>query len=127
MHEAESICVSLDMAKKLYDLGFRPVTVFSWYKNSGDEYFIDRQNEYGIFECAAPTAEEILRRLPWKIERDGSTFFLRIERWNDSLDVLSWRVIYPNLHAFTNIDNSLANASASMWLFLKEHSLLPNA
>ena len=139
------ITVSLEWAKKLKESGY-PQDVPEefgdeqsrwWCQYDDDEPtllwlqsdgFNDNDTHGEDEECKvlykSPFAEEILRRLPWKIQNDGNAFFLRVEPYNDSLDVLSWRVVYPNLHSFTNIDKSLANAAAAMWCYLKENDLI---
>ena len=89
----------------------------------GNEY----SNDQDVLEViAAPTAEEILRKLPTSILNLGAIekIFLLIDR----NQVNEWEVIYANLlksemHYQKN-DASLANAAASMACYLVEQGLL---
>ena len=78
----------------------------------------------GRFYSAAPTAEEILRRLPKVRAGKSSTLYVDIGE-----DVSYWVVGYSSQPSDDWVpkvsDQSLANAAAAMWIYLQEHSLLP--
>lgn len=83
-------------------------------------------------------AEEILRRLPHSIdlteknatEMDRRTLQLPINLHLSILpDGADWKIEYSSAYAERaewEHGESLANATASMWVFLKENNLLPN-
>lgn len=146
MSTPESIVVSLEWAKKLKDAGWPQGNYaedvrshFYWYNT------IDGLNNWKIisledirgliskFEIAAPTAEELLRRLPEYFDdaemRDGiyKRFWLVAQKDGN------WTVCYSDGHCQIKkgigpmriTGDTLANAAASMWIFLKENNLLP--
>lgn len=97
--------------------------------------------EYGY--CTAPTAEEILRELPDPVKfpdnYEGSIRFnegyLLIEHDNEDWSAQYYHCVYGGFKATVqrkdkeewvvkNAD-TLANAAAQMWVYLKEHNLLP--
>ncbi len=135
------ICVSLEQAKALKVVGFPQKEPLFWWVESAKPYVaLNPQATFNRFESrlgvlghlfAAPTAEEILTKLPDFVE-DGR-YELRIEKlfskgkyyWNigyygdcgelpDSADVGDG---FP--------DASLANAAAAMYVYLSENNLFP--
>ena len=140
MSNPESITVSLDWAKKLKEAGW-PQTgqCFYWIAHKGKgmaavAFYKHVQNgRYGksVVFGAAPTAEEILRRLPEAI-------YLGPEREALYLSVMpddyKWIVLYSPEYDQRRCDKenfwkrdreSLANASAAMYCYLAEKKLLP--
>lgn len=131
----ESICVSLEWAKKLKEASWPQDSLWFWVhhyipnENRGMTWEIferdedDRVNEH----CAAPTAEEILRRLPSKIEKAKAVSVLEIQ----SLHTGGFAVYYANVHdkeiSIRPCDGSLANAAAAMYCYLSENNLLPSS
>ena len=137
METPESIVISLEWAKKLKETGW-PQT----YSQGAIEechfgyYLLDRGQETEHFECswmwhnwikhgeayAAPTAEEILRRLPRAINvsritpNRGSLQF----RWG-----VKWIQIGNTGVEHLEVGDTLANAAAAMYVYLSEHGLLP--
>lgn len=139
----ESIVVGLEQAKALKEAGwplrenlfayavedkfFKKRSIFlqwngetylPWYGESRPD------GTYTLF--AAPTAEEILRRLPGQWPTSTSMFErLRMEETNRGF-VIGYS---SQQHIFKNDDwfeaDTLANAAAAMWLYLKEQNLLP--
>lgn len=134
----EDIVVSLEMAKKLKDAGWPQedhchywsvpygqemdawvivpyVTGAGWHTPKDDPpTFKDRSLFF-----AAPTAEEILRRLP--DEAEGRAFGMSYDSAHGSVGYAG----SANDDGPIFTDTSLAHATAAMWLYLKEHSLLP--
>ena len=136
------ITVSLEWAKKLKEAGwFQENSVHHWIYG-GIRWEIERieiwetiEGEWGsgrkienlqIF--SAPTAEEILRRLPKCISAETAS------QEGGVLDIYPndgcWNLAYRNDEGFAVRDAaalypSLANAAAAMWIYLKEHNLLP--
>lgn len=100
----ESITVSLEWATKLKEAGWDDVCYF-------------RQEEHEGPGLEFPTAEEILRRLP-DSPRPHSP--MHIFRMIDG----TWQIVYDNTEDFV-IADTLANAAAQMWIYLKTNHLLP--
>lgn len=139
-----AITVSLEWAKKLKEAGWhqgwtgvgtlssfaeKPETMkadimgtyFKWFDVRSDytkgEPYPQVESIYCNYPMIAdaPTAEEILRRLPQIIEHTG---LIVTRSQNDK----EWEVAY--LGSKPARDSSLANAAAAMWCFLKSHNLL---
>lgn len=134
----ESITVSLDMAKKLKKAGWPQDALFYWCKYWETLDWEVREPEPAYTrdgnQVAAPTAEEILRRLPTLIKTDGKDFWLTINKmFRDNPMGEGWQVWYTNRDDVSSLwltteqwsNADLANASAQMWIYLKENSLLP--
>lgn len=145
---AESIVVSLDMAKLLSAEGWPQKDVFEWYYQGIGEDRIRTTPDIGQLQtsefhlsCSAPTAEEIIVKLPSYIEfpdtkvwsprgreserNKDEDFWLTIRR--DESIYHKMVVTYSNekLDApFWFFDVSLANAAAEMWCYLSENNLL---
>lgn len=82
---------------------------------------------------AAPTAEEILRELPREIIIGEKKIFIAIDPSTHNYKDFGWRVIYWNRNEEnrgweTEISSgehdTLANAAASMFIYLKNNNLL---
>lgn len=121
MSEIAPITVSLELAKKLKEAGWQYETLFFWcglehkeVSSSTGEMKIFYGKYYPYREhFAAPTAEEILRRLP-----HGTDTELIIKRKPKG----TWRVTCTG---DTIGGDTLANAAAAMFCFLSENNLLP--
>lgn len=161
----ESIVVSLEWAKKLRDAGWRqgfsgvfaPATVESIEQilpsdpmPSGYFYWMDVRRDYRTGEpspkvesmycnypmiAAAPTAEEILRRLPVLEDENGSYRWHaddcgdKVRVWMKTGSGIKYLVPDPRgggKMALSTEGDTLADAAAALWIYLKEHSLLPN-
>lgn len=147
MTTPESITVSLDTAKKLKEAGWQHETYFDWYFNgtganrvvrhpSPDEL---RTSEFHL-ECPAPTAEEILRRLPPNLirstEKDTVTYALTIKALFgiEQINGDNWQIMYYRVrdgiemapYSPVLFADTLANAAAACWIYLKENNLLPS-
>jgi len=122
------ITVSLEWAKNLKDVGWEhKKAMFYWQEEDGKSRIVQVIEPIG-FEFrqfyAAPTCEEILRELPQKIDESR----LQINRLG-KLHEYHWSVCYSNTcgSAWREeqfISDTLANVSASMWIFLKKNNLL---
>jgi hypothetical protein len=127
-----SITVSLDTAKKLAKAGYpQEDSLFSMVAPEGftkpyHTIFTHLAREaqgWRDFTFAAPTAEEILRRLPKTI---GKGYKLHIHPSNSGiykLRYVRWKVP-REIKESKFEDISLANAAAAMWICLKEYNLL---
>lgn len=133
------ITVSLDMAKKLKEAGWPHLdTVHYWCHLDGVYVAIALQHPREN-EIAAPTAEEILWRLPEEIPYDavgtlkGSDFWLEIAKsrfWGNT----PWEIRYRENAGMTFWDcpepiraDTLANAVAAMYCYLADQKLLPTS
>lgn len=132
-----TITVSLDWAKKLREAGWpRLGSIFWWrcYTSKGmdsetwvletiDRYWPHADGRRYTYSepLAAPTAEEILRRLPKFITEDGM-----VHRRHVHWDYGDNRVEYGRNHVYCADAESLANAAAAMYCYLAEQNLLPS-
>jgi hypothetical protein len=137
-----SITVDLEHAKLLKEAGWPQETTKMAYWSINEEgdgaivrtdmehYFGEKYwNSLGeslddqILFADAPTAEDILRRLPNCIVENSVPFALTcIKGINDE-----WLVGYPESHPDLFPGNTLANAAAAMYCYLAEHHLLDAA
>lgn len=126
--------VSLELSKELKKAGYPQKGERNWRynENPNDAMLVEFPFESSRFEfCAAPTADEILDILPFDIIGDeGMRFDLNIYR---ELNFGRWVVCYwwdedsrrKSGEKIENIEaNTLADAAALMWLYLKEKELL---
>ncbi len=126
----ESITVSLEWAKKLKEAGWPQdeQTVNHW-RRKGEIYSV---GGFTTWCLAAPTAEEILRRLPDYIGTEYVLVTVRDHpenKWSVNYIRISEKgVNYHPDHEFRARPcdgDSLANAAAAMWCYLAENKLLP--
>lgn len=134
MSNPESITVSLEWAKKLSKCGWPEdddMFMYVKYVNmpSWDlQLTKDAQLEDGVSVLfAAPTAEEILRRLPESLYWEGADSkltTLRIRSWAGrwSIEYRDNKTNHRNHH---ENQDTLAAAAAAMWCYLAENKLLP--
>lgn len=133
----ESIVVSLELAKKMKEVGWpQKESMFYWTNGNPDwaeaSYYVDNYSQFLIIDAdrarikldehdyAAQTAEEVLRRLPKQLS-DGS--FLTISPEDDG-----WAVYYEtsnNLPVRTCKAKTLVDACVKMYIYLAENNLLP--
>lgn len=127
----EKYCVSLEIAKKLKDAGWKKETEFWW-----EHHFKEIDNGQGVTELIskielnsrsyvgefypAPISGEILEELPATITKDGFSAILEIRIHNNTKDVCYY---HPHLF-FAETDKSLPNALAKMFIYLKSNNLL---
>jgi hypothetical protein len=140
----ESIVTSLEWSKKLKEAGF-PQEAWAHYRKNNptdrddDAYFFfgfgdefERPKPQWEFDdwIAAPTAEEILRRLPKKIVQVpkfsyGDPEVLMLTANMTTNDLWYVRYLSSKLQQYGEADESLANAAAAMYCYLAENNLLP--
>jgi hypothetical protein len=139
MNTPESISVALDWANALEAVGFpQDDSALIWCGcNPKHESFVwqRRNNEVcGGWDLAAPTAEEILRRLPnhlVALMKDNRSPTLRFRRLDTHAgDGSRWCLGYDIGHdnylgGFSTEEDTLANAAAAMYCYLAEQKLLP--
>lgn len=132
MQNPESITVSLEWAKKLQTAGWPHGGYFAWYiypdlppdqREPGVEQpheDLEKHHDKGwkvkLEHYRAPTAEEILQRLPtFVIFNNNGKFGIQCKK--NEMNGYNKNVEFMN--------DSLANATAAMWIYLKENNLLP--
>lgn len=132
-----AITVSLEWAKKLKEAGWEQgITIGNWRPSTND--FYRKQQQYEIHFTSgsyrneksfdAPTAEEILRRLPKSV----ATKNRKVHRLSINCNGgKRWQIMYGDdifeSPVIVDPDDSLANASASMYCYLAENKLLPSS
>lgn len=145
------ITTSLELSKRLKDAAFpqditvkeSPQSQYVWLNEElhlvhvdndtgwiiGKDYtsiFPDDFNRYGWF--VSPTAEEIIEKLPKRLESSGDYFFLNCY-WDGQWEVSYYSMnqdytCYINDERIAVYGESLADTCALMYLHLKEHNLL---
>jgi len=108
------ITVNLPTANKLRDAGWEQKESTFWRLGEKDREVFTYQelrdkNISLDAVCAAPTAEEVLRELPPETEEKGVVRFPRVsavEQWEEGEY------------------DTLANAAAEMWIYLRTNDLL---
>lgn len=143
--DAESIVVSIGLAKKLRDSGWpQNDSVFAWGrvhygkvrepmygKVIGEDIAIvmllkeakkDKWREY----VAAPTAEEILKQIPYF---DLSCSLVDTDKPHYSIIVTNAMYTLPDRNKAKGISGPppISDIAAHMWIYLKENNLLPHA
>lgn len=136
--------VSLELAKQLKEAGYPQEGYFFWWVNvtdksqnpilahfqgtqSNEDYLNEHEDKYEFF--AAPTADEILDRLPKKITVSEMDYFLDVYHEEDVLDewVVAYNYIRHNLGFKSHhreMEETIADAAAKMWLYLKKEKLI---
>ena len=128
MIEPQSITVSLEWAKKLKEAGWKQIGFFWKTEKSGGitgwSGDTSKPPKEDLDWIAAPTAEEILRRLPHQIVLETHPLFLQAMPDGDE-----WKIAYWTFRIEKGVwknEDSLANAAAAMWCYLEENNLLPS-
>lgn len=119
----ESIVTSLEISKKLDAAGYpQKESINYWcFLNTEEEPIVVGLKRPKDDEIAAPTAEEILRRLPGKIT---GPLYLDVQFKGEPR---KWRVAFCGSQSiYLELEDSLANAAAQMWIYLKENNFLPS-
>jgi hypothetical protein len=121
--ELEKIVLSEHLSQELKAAGFPQDTIFGWISGC-----IMKFPETTLIECSAPTAEEILEKLPSFIFVDKNPIFLYI--WKDNAGL--YRIAYcssselvggPAKYQIAK-EKPLVAAAAHIWLYLKNCNLL---
>lgn len=128
----EQICVSLELAKKLKEAGYRQESLFGWVENLNGDFSLvgirpDRNKQINKLMdwYSAPTASELGEALPSRIINKDEFGYLIIQKLQLSN---RYNISYISMEELeisqAFIDKSEANARAKMWLYLKEKGLL---
>ncbi len=133
------LTVNLELSKKLKEDGY-PQLASCWYMLYANEE--DMKETYDLEldsfkpseantddpDIAAPTADEILAKLESPIRVLEEEYFLSIEKIDDTFTVDyvmgGETVFFLHEGKARQIEKSLADAGAKMWLYLKEHGVL---
>lgn len=128
--------VSLETAKALKDAGFRQDTYFYWnhvmVNNRGKlEWQLDYRKIGDRNNIPAPTTDKLLEELPCQFKYGGAWFDLQITKWPKEYKV-QYVEFYFNDDNLLEISDSLCEfkveslpeALAQMWLWLKKEGLL---
>lgn len=125
---------SLELSKQLKEAGFLQDTGWFYiasdtsegyelyFKCPNNEYWFNPEREavYHLYISdiiAAPTAEEILERLPIQIEKIGFISILKFQTW--------WVGYGQGSNEYVHKDNEvLAEAAGKMYLYLEKNNLL---
>lgn len=119
----QQVC-SLELAKKLKELGFYQESLFCWTELNGDWfiYYIDRDGGFSIpKDCedkfiSAYTVAELCNFLP----QESGSMSLAIRKCSTG-----WFVGYENMNStIAKNDTSLPNALAKMSIYFEENGLL---
>lgn len=99
-------------------------TKFKIQRSSQIPELSEQETNGELIVFAAPTAEEILRRLPTFLQLEDGAYDLRILKMTGHFNVWYSRAdtVFPEGGV---MENSLANASAAMYVYLAENKLLP--
>jgi hypothetical protein len=120
----KTLCVSLETAKALKTKGWNKPTEFGWFKWAYHEHDLGYFNTIAVaeklgwegWECLfAPTAEEVLRELPYKLNGKEYGEFLYIELWATGVWQIQYRVSARPIKTTSN--KSLSEAAAQMWIW----------
>ena len=139
----QQITVSLEVAKRLAKAGWpQDECIFRWHETvTGSVLYPEGEEPYpGTENLASPTAEEILRRLPAHLidrKKNGDVvgYDLHCQKLS-GMEIVAganWKLWYFRVRDGIEVaplgnfsyGDTLANASASMFCFLKENNLLP--
>ena len=142
MTTPESIVTSLDWSRKLKGAGFNPWPLHEWFVGPvGPPLVIESQYNGDTRSYPAPTAEEILRRLPpfiidGKRNGDTVTYDLHVQAVSgmEAMSGAKWKLWYFRVRDGIELAplgnysyaDSLANAAAAMYCYLAEQKLLPS-
>lgn len=121
----EDQVVSLDLAKKLKELGFEHESLFYWVMFSsesggnGNYFLVDKkERESGdyIFPVSAYTVAELGKMLPGNIHQHS----MFVDRFHDKW-LIGYSYVYDDDKPFMNTE---ADAKAELLIYLKTNNLL---
>lgn len=131
----ENQVVSLELAKKLKDLGFKQKSLFYWAELKGDSKVVYDNTGMSPYTywTSAYTVAELGEMLPMYFERghikekdEAGCWWLEITKFTNA-EGASWMVCYECAElddAEPFADHNLANAKAKTLIYLKENNLL---
>ena len=133
----EQQCVSLELAKKMKELGFEQESLFWWTKNRAGlkpyveyEKFIDKRTvHHKYLDCSAYTVAELGEMLPYSIRSNlgiEEELFFTVHR---CVGGRGWNLTYENAYdkTFERMPvwaDTEADARAKMLIYLKENNLI---
>lgn len=116
----EDQVVSLELAKRMEELGFKQDSLFWWHLPNEQEAFIVKSkiDEYAI---SAFTVAELGEMLPWMIRELPPFLYLQIEK-----DHHGWIVRYQFMEEdqIEEAGDTLVEAMAKMLIYLAENGLI---
>lgn len=120
----ESQVVSLELAKKMKELGAPQESYFYWKTDEDSKsYIVNHNSRYmhskGVIEANAYTVAELGEMLPESIYREKTASNRSFSSVKTSEN--KWYVEYYDL-SFT--EDTEADARAKMWIYLKENNLI---
>jgi len=114
---------SLELAKKLKELGFKQDSLFWWANCGTDRWSIEYERYFKVdkrSDCSAYTVAELGCMLPEKIDKNGELYYLNIE----GIYTLSYNRGGTNDLYFAQSLDTEANVRAKMLIYLKENNLI---
>lgn len=127
--------VSLELSKQLKEAGYPQESYFYWEKWVTEEEGYSLLHYISITEWneddknrmfTSPTADEILDQLPISVKTNEIHFFIKLYKsgiyWIISYLQKDLTEVYKNLYQTSS--ESIADAAAKMWLYLKKNNLL---
>lgn len=123
--------VSLELAKKMKELGFPQESLFYWnFYDSPEEPILDYIDScplrYMEELVSAYTGSEVIRWLPSQIQPDKAITPLHLEIWKSNEDhyEVDYTSLQPKEQRIGETNESLANGAAKQLIYLAENGLL---
>lgn len=128
------ITTSLELSKKLKELGFPQESLFSWQIHEKNDGVCDEIAEivkivypktpaWEFNYYAAPTAEELLEWLPERIEHDGKFYFLTFWKRQSGEIAVKYKPNEGRSYLPVQI-GTLKNALAKMVIYLAKNKII---
>ena len=131
----EQICTSLEISKQLKEAGYEQESLHSWHEEYADDWKIVF-GKIGIgVDISAPTASEILEKLPKFLNSNGKFHWeisleeIKEAQFIDGKELVEKKIVevfsmmYP-YHAVKVQGKTFVEMLAKMWFYLKENNLL---
>lgn len=133
---------SLELCKRLKELGYQQESHFRWWVNTDGETSImtpkaTPESDYPelgktLFVYSSPTVAELGEMLPWRVEKYGKKYYFSVEKARPESDYKKFEVAYwfennkIQAHEILTIcsDDTEANARAKMLIYLLENKLI---
>ena len=128
MKTLQDITTSLELSKKLKEVGFPQDTYFYWSKNMDLVHWrVENREFYKVdlrTDIAAPTAEELLEWLPAYIDKKQG-LWLSLEKI-DTATKNKYKACYGDegISYIERVDNTPANAIARMVIYLAKNKII---
>lgn len=121
--EIEKQVCSLELAKRLKELGVTQESIFWWGRVSGNSWSVYHLNKLQPKSISAFTVAELGEMLPEYVMRGGRRHTLRQQRAG-SMRYVSYE--YDALNVLIQNGTTEADARASILIYLLENSLIQN-